>query len=916
MTQASLFVSDNPLCPAADPQVIEPGKSIASLCPQVTTPVVCRYNGLWILRKDWERPVQAGDIVEFYVQPSGKGALRTLLQVAVMIVAYTIIGPAAGAAGSFAFNAAVVATNLIGSALINAVIPMTPGGAGASANTSPSYNVALQGNQARLDAPIPVIYGYNKIYPNLAAQPYVYYDGSSDQYYHALLVLGHGEFEIIRTLIDDTLIDHFSDVRYKFLRPGEPPSAMTLPSGYTATVSASVVTAEEVVGLDMETGVTIGPFAACAPKQLATKIEVDFGSPALGIASGSSMSTRTVEWVVRYRPIDDFGLPAGEYETLATQTLSAATASPIRRSYSYDLPSPMRVEVAVTRLDVKSDDTSNYDDLSWLGLRAVLDQHAPLCGTATHLQVIIRANEQLSSMTQRKIGVIATRKLRMWDPIDGFTTALFPTRNPAWALLDKWTDDVYGDGLAFDMAPDNTPRFDLHTLCTYAKLWDERQDRFDYIFDTDTDSNSADQLIARSGRAAVFTWYGTKTIARDQADPLPARAFTGRNIAEGSWSFSYAMPSRDMPDGLIVEYLDNRSWKPTYINCPMPGVITMNNPQRVKLPGITGAIHAEREGRFMAAALLYRRGNAKWTSEMEGALLTYNACVRYAPPMPGWAGGGDVVSWNRDTRVMGLSEEVPAAEGYILFIDDLGRATQPIAYASGAGKVVTLAADPGVGIVSIDANRERTRYLIGDVTTVEHRVRVRRVEPSVREFGGPRMFDITAVIEDDRVHEADLDLLPGVGEVQDPVDDGTGTVAAGSGALVNITDALVSFEDYGSPSPTTTAGFKLLSTGGLVRVHGNSGTAMGLVNTPVVAQWITSAPIDSYEVFAELLDGAVVDSSATGSWLALSTDQAWYVKGPTGLAVLRVSIRKVSGSVQDTATFTLQTTNFDPGGGI
>lgn len=915
MTQAALIVSPNPLVAPLEPVEAPVGVPIGSLCPKVRTPVVCRYNGQWILRKDWERVTLPGDCVEFYVQPAGKGALRTLLQIAVMVVAYTIAGPAGAGftAGTWQFTATVVAVNLIGNALINTMLPLTPAGGASGAATSPTYNVGLQANQARLDSPIPVAYGYNKLFPNLAGQPYVHHDSKGDQYYHALLVIGHGEFEIIRTLIDDTIIDHFSDLRYKYLGPGEAPSAMTLPSGYTSTVNARTVSAEEVVGLDMLTAKPLGPFAACAPKQRVQTLHLDMGSPALGIASGSSMSNRTVEWRVDYRPIDDFGLPAGEYVTLGTQTLTAASAGAVRRSYSYTLPVAARVEVQVTRLDVKSDDTSDYDDLAWIGLRAEITDPAPLCPTASHLQVIIRANEQLSSLTQRKIATIATRKLRMWSPVDGWSPPV-PTRNPAWALADKWTNSVYGDGLPEE-------RIDLGTLYEKSRVWEARQDRFDHVFDTDTDSNSADQLIAKAGRAAVFTWYGMRTLARDEQEPLPRRAFTGRNITENDWSFSYTMPARDMPDGLILEYIDNRSWKPTTVECPMPGVsLPMQNPQRIRLQGVTGEQHARREGAYYAAALLYRRGTARWQTEMEGALLTYNASVRYAPPMPRWASGGDIVSWDLSALTAGLSEEVPLDDGVIVLIDHLGRAGAPISFTKVGARSITLATDPEVGIITLATDRERTRYLLGSTQEVARTVRVRRVEPSPKKFGEARRFEVMGIIEDDRVHTADADFLPVGNEVQDPVDDGL-TVVSGEGTggtIINLNNGNVEFNSIQSSALGVVAAVKLASTGQLWHIKGDS--TYGISSTAVPAQWAIGSPGADYEVYVELLSGALrSDSTAVGTWLSLSVDRVWYLDDTTPAeasdASLRITIRKVGGAVQDTADYRLAVTTYNPGGG-
>lgn len=224
--RAVYTIIDNPMQFDIGPGDLKPvpiGATISDLAP--VGPWLCQIDGQYISRADWWQPIRPGECVIFHIRPQGKDALRAILMI-VVIVASVWTGGAAGAAyfGLTAGQASIAGAlvGVVGSMLVNALVPMdVPKGPDAGTN-SPTYNVALQGNSARLDSSIPVLYGHNKTYPDFAAQPYTVNDNTtSDTYYHFCICIGQGQYQVVRVSIDDTPLNNFADVEYKIIGPGQ-----------------------------------------------------------------------------------------------------------------------------------------------------------------------------------------------------------------------------------------------------------------------------------------------------------------------------------------------------------------------------------------------------------------------------------------------------------------------------------------------------------------------------------------------------------------------------------------------------------------------------------------------------------------------------------------------------------------------
>jgi hypothetical protein len=906
-------VSRNPLLGIRDMEPVPIGVRLSSLAPDVKGLLVCRYNGEWLLREHWEETTTFGDVVEWHEYPQGRESVRILLQVA--LVLSTIVP------GGQVLTPYLIAANLAYNLLVPPRQPninnATPGSI---------YSAGLAGNVARLDQPIWKNCGHVKITPPFAAIPYTINlprDGADDplvdteQYGYFLYCVGIGDHEVVREFIGKTPLSSFQDVlTARYLAPGEAPQ----------DVLANVLTSSEVVELELATdengdGVYVGGYVACRPRDRVTKIGIDVNAPqGLGHVTSGGSEDLVVAWQVEVREIDDFGIPLSEWTVVGSESREMDTNSAQRWSNEYELSAPIRCEVRLYRTNEKNRDSDARDQINWSALRAYLEADAPLNPNAAHYELVIRASKQLSAESQRDFGLIVNGMCPTWHPDTGWTANVV-TRNAAWWLADLWRDEDWGEGL-------DDSRIDLQGLYDWSLTLDDRQDHFDFTFATSMDASEAAQLIARTGRARASSPIGIRAIARDELVTLPFTAFSSRNTQPDSITQSVDLAKRETPDAIIVTYQDHVRGDLQEIECVVPGIDSESlNPLFVHLDGIRGAKHAEREGLYMAAKVAYRGTSFSLTTEMEGVLLRHLDTVKVQPDLPEYGQTGDVTYYDEATLALELSEpaDFSVTPLYIVLRRDDGTLTEPVEVTPGVNPTtVYLPEAPDFQIVFDAGDRERPIYFLGPESSDEL-CKVEEISDGGQEDGA-HLFDVKLVLDDPRVHSADVHLLPGPGEIQDPIDDGS-YIPSESGS----TATLVRLSNH----TIYNTGFEIADfpdgTGGIAIYRlfedGRSGYAYSTNITPGVGtpveeyidgEWINTAPVEVseaalYEVYVEdfgtqqqLIDlGSVAALNGTfNTWLPLGVDYEFELTDLTGpspsfsvAAVLRVSIRLIGSTV-------------------
>ncbi len=755
MTPASVTYCRNPFYPSLDRRTVavRRRRRVRALAPGWHTPYVALLNGRPILRAEWRRKVGAGDTLAFVALPmgggggGGKNPLMTIASLAIMV-----FNPGLALAGEMGFSG--LGATLMGGAInmgIGALFNAAMGGTSPSlpstqtatelAAPSPTYSLRAQGNSARLEQPIPAWYGYHCIYPDFAADPYVEFHGN-EQYVYQLLLVTQGWFDIATIRIEDTPLASFEDITTEIVNPG---GAVTLfPSAVTTSI--------EVSGQELIYDTILGPFVANAAGTLGNAIGIDLIAPrGLYYANNSGgLDSKSITVLVEARAINDSGTAIGSWATLGTETLTGATTTPQRESYRYTVTAG-RYEVRATRTSVKDTDTRAGHDILWGGLRTYLPGSQSY-GDVTLVAMRMKASNQLSAQASRRVNVLGTRMLPMWDAIGGWS-AVTATRSIAWAAADICRS-AYGGAL-----PDSA--IDLAGLAALDAVWTSRGDEFNGGYDQRVTFWEALTKVCRAGRTKPYIQGGIVRFARDGAASLPVAMFTPRNIVSGSFRTEYLLPSDDRADAVTATFVDAATWMPTPVSCVLVGG-TSTKPAKIDLFGVTDHAQAWREGIYEAACNRYRTRLHTFETEMEGFILSPLDLIAISRDRPTWGQSGEILSYTALTvgGILELSEPVTFTTGnhYLAARKRNGGLTGPWRVTVGADAFHVVLAEAMTGFTpDTGLDRERTAYSFGAGTAY---TKLARVLPDGIRVKSMNRVEIACVAEDDRVHAADGETVP------------------------------------------------------------------------------------------------------------------------------------------------------------
>ena len=604
------------------------------------------------------------------------------------------------------------------------------------------YDVSTDQNAAKIGDAIPVVYGTVITTPDYAAQPYAFYQWSQAnfqqayngiQYLDMLLCIGQGNIDVSAVYLGDTMSNtpDVGVVTWRAFKPAEHGRTMGVVSAamgggfHENVISSPEVSNQEFVKQNDAAGF----FATCKPGQKGSNFQIDIVFPGgqTNPTDGGNIRGRTTEFTVYWYELDDNdNIISGtslrrvkattENSTVATgpnltnitttsnsERNKTQIGAPIRRSYMFSPGYSARWAVKIIRNTDAPDATNGTDRFIWAGLKLYADYPVAAgsaYGNVTLLACRVKASQGLGTEAAVRLRVKATR--RLVQP-NGSSEAA--TTNPADAFADVYTNATYGA---------NRPRaeLDVAALQSLRSKWSGYE--FNNVF-----------------RDRITVWEALRTITTPfAAEPLPvgpvmsavqdgvkstrSMLFTDANIVAGSMTISYSFDEEDATDGVEIEYLDPKDFRPVYTRFPTNSL----RPDQYALPGCTNATHAAEYARLTWQRRQGQRKKITFDTELEGLILQLGDRIGVSHNVPKWGDGGQIVGVSGLVLTADHHLDWSGGAKQVLLRKIDGSVTSPINVTRGVtdNKIVLLSS-PGITI-NADNDYDYTSFAFGSSTSL------------------------------------------------------------------------------------------------------------------------------------------------------------------------------------------------------
>lgn len=205
------------------------------ITPELLEHFAVIYDGHNLEKVYWQYAL-VSEAENIFIAPVIRGGSfgQVFKQVALIAIAITFsayIGPSALGLSGVSLGLATAGVTLGATLLLNGLIPppsVDMGNLGVgSFEGSQMYTITSQSNQVKKYGFVPKVYGKHKMFPLIAANPYVEIEADSStgqlvQYFYGLYDFGLGPLEISSIQLGDTPITEFSDVEYRLVDPNKP----------------------------------------------------------------------------------------------------------------------------------------------------------------------------------------------------------------------------------------------------------------------------------------------------------------------------------------------------------------------------------------------------------------------------------------------------------------------------------------------------------------------------------------------------------------------------------------------------------------------------------------------------------------------------------------------------------------------
>lgn len=465
-----------------------------------------------------------------------------------------------------------------------------------------------------------------------------------------------------------------------------------------------------------------GWYALPRAEQMVDRVYFDIVMPngLAWVTDAGDYNNEEIVFQFQIQQVDADSNPIGGIATY-TQTIRAATSTPRRVTYRYDL-APGRYRVRLARTNTRDQRASK--EISAATLSAIRGHIYHPAGTpayedATLIALRFRASAGLAAAANRRIKVDATRLV---PDLNG--DGLYATNVPSRAVRDAYLNTNFGAGRPVS-------EFDAGTYWRLEQQWFQTNG-FNGVFDQQTTVIEAIQAMLAPVRAIPLP-IGSLLSAAQDCPRDRAFVFGPETIVAGSLSQGYNFDGLDEPDCLEVIYNDPRTFAEARVFFPVQGI----RPETVELFGVTSQAQALDWAKL---SWQERQANRKTCQlELEGEGYLIEPLTRFAIAVPAINRGTGGIVLARSGNTIEVDTPIPTETGYLQFKLWDGTLSAPhLITARESAYIVTVSPDVAADVKASDQFGDATRWIAGSVEMLLFEYAVTNLEAS-----GPMRVQVT-----------------------------------------------------------------------------------------------------------------------------------------------------------------------------
>jgi hypothetical protein len=446
--------------------------------------------------------------------------------------------------------------------------------------------------------------------------------------------------------------------------------------------------------LEPTDSVWVGPFVISSPDL--EKVFSNFiALNGLYVDTGSGQNKIDVEVQVGLRPIDSTGAPTDEesfYNATIEGSATVRSTRAITLKMDFGTTTPNYVgyfQIRARRITGTHTGGNVVDEVKWRDIYAMAKVYENDFGDVTTVHSVTQATAGALVVKNRKLNMLATRKIPQRISGSDFTTDLFPTNRADEIISAICLDPKIGNRSKEEIDFDNI--YDtVAEIETY--FGSEKAVEFNYTFDAD--NLSFEEIMAQLANAIFSTAYRLGNVIKlnfEKETENSLLLFNHRNKLPGSETRTIRFGNQNNHDGVELEYVSDIDDAIVTINLPDD---LARNPKKIETIGIRNRIQAYWLAWRLWNKIQFQNIACEFDATQEADLLVINDRVLVADNTRPGTQDGDVISQNGLELELSQPITFELGDTYTIFLQHTDATTESIAVSAGSDEYHVLLATP------------------------------------------------------------------------------------------------------------------------------------------------------------------------------------------------------------------------------